>query len=125
MVRLATADAHGRPHLVVVTFALAGDRLFTAVDQKPKTTRDLRRLRNIRENPQVAVLADHYEDDDWARLWWVRGDGTARVLDDPGEQEPALGLLGDRYAQYRADPPGGPVIEVVITRWTGWAASAT
>lgn len=123
VVRLATADAGGRPHLVVVTFALSGDRVFTAVDKKPKTTRDLKRLRNIRENPAVAVLADHYEDDDWSRLWWVRGDGTARVLTRPGELERPLALLRERYPQYRADPPHGPVIEIVIDRWIGWAAS--
>ncbi|MQA94245.1 MAG: TIGR03668 family PPOX class F420-dependent oxidoreductase, partial [Streptosporangiales bacterium] len=117
VVRLATADAAGRPHLVVVTFALDGDRLFTAVDQKPKSTRDLKRLRNIHENPAVAALADHY-DEDWTRLWWVRADGTAHILTDPAEMAPPLALLQERYAQYRADPPDGPVIAVEIARWT-------
>ena len=57
------------------------DRIYSAVDAKPKSTTDLRRLRNIRANPWVAVLADHYEDD-WGALWWVRADGRATVLDD-------------------------------------------
>src|SRR3984957_10362018 len=66
--RLATAGLDGQPHLVPFTFALGRhpgqeDRIYSAVDAKPKSTTDLRRLRNIRANPRVAVLADHYEDD--------------------------------------------------------------
>ncbi|MBO0786795.1 MAG: pyridoxamine 5'-phosphate oxidase family protein, partial [Actinobacteria bacterium] len=61
--RLATTGADGQPHLVPVTFALDGDLLYTAVDAKPKTTRQLRRLRNIRGNPRVSLLADHYQED--------------------------------------------------------------
>lgn len=113
--RLATTGADGAPHLVPVTFALDGDRVVIAVDHKPKRTRELRRLRNVRENPRVALLADHY-DDDWTRLWWVRADGLARV-----ETEwPARGLR-DRYEQYRRVPPGGPYLVVEVERWTGWA----
>ena len=122
--RLATTGADRRPHLVPVVFALAGETLYTAVDDvKPKATQRLRRLRNIAENPAVALLADHY-DDDWSALWWVRADGTARVAkpEDP-EAGRARALLGERYPQYRAAPPPGPVIVVVVERWTGWAAA--
>jgi PPOX class probable F420-dependent enzyme len=122
--RLATAGADGRPHLVPVVFALDGDTLYSAVDDvKPKASIiRLRRLRNIADNPAVALLADHY-DDDWAALWWVRADGTARLL-DPGEAEAARarGLLAERYPQYRDAPPPGVVIAVDVARWSGWAA---
>ncbi len=101
--------------------ASPGDRIYSAVDAKPKSSTDLRRLRNIRANPRVAVLADHYEDD-WGRLWWVRADGQATILDDPAAMAQALALLAARYPQYRAQPPGGPVISIRVTRWTGWAA---
>ena len=76
--RLATTGADGQPHLVPVTFAVDGELIYVAVDHKPKTTVNLRRLRNIRENPRVAVLADHYAPD-WDTLWWVRVDGRASV----------------------------------------------
>lgn len=120
VVRMASTDLTGRPHLVVTTFAVEGDRVFTAVDAKPKTTRDLRRLRNIRADPRVAFLADHYEDD-WTRLWWVRADATAEVVDDPAAMSRPIALLRERYPQYRAAPPEGPVIVAEVERWTGWA----
>ena len=120
--RLATVTEAGRPHLVPVTFAVDGDRIYVAVDAKPKSTRHLRRLRNIRANPQVAVLADRY-DDDWAALWWVRADGRAVILDDPRQMAGPVALLAGRYPQYRELPPAGPVIEITAERWTGWAAA--
>jgi PPOX class probable F420-dependent enzyme len=70
------------------------------------------------------VLADHYEDDDWSALWWVRADGRARVLEDTTAPEAvrALELLRERYAQYREHPPQGPVVALDVERITGWAA---
>jgi PPOX class probable F420-dependent enzyme len=121
VVRLGTADADGRPHLVPITFAVDGDQIYTAVDHKPKRSRDLKRLHNIREDPQVAVLADHY-DDDWARLWWVRCDGRATVLTGDSAMSGPVRLLVDRYEQYRQTPPAGPVIMISVERWTGWSA---
>ena len=115
--RLATVGAGGRPHLVPVVFALDGDTLYSAIDDaKPKATLRLRRLANIAANPAVALLADHYEDD-WSALWWVRADGTARVI-EPAEPEAARarGLLVARYEQYRAVPPPGAVIAVAVER---------
>jgi PPOX class probable F420-dependent enzyme len=122
--RLATVGAGGRPHLVPVVFALDGDTLYTAVDDvKPKATTRLKRLANIAANPAVALLADRYEDD-WTALWWVRADGTARLL-DPGDDEAARAraLLAARYPQYADAPPPGVVIAVDVTRWSGWAAA--
>ncbi|RSM97635.1 TIGR03668 family PPOX class F420-dependent oxidoreductase [Nonomuraea sp. WAC 01424] len=116
--RLATADAGGVPHLVPVTFAVLGDDVVFAIDHKPKTTYDLRRLRNIRANPRVSLLADHY-DDDWTRLWWARADGTATIR-EPGH-DAALRALAGKYEQYRGRPPEGPVVVVAVSRWSGWA----
>ena len=120
VVHLATADETGCPHVVVATFAVDGERVYTAVDAKPKSSRDLKRLHNIRENPRVAVLADHYEDD-WTRIWWVRGDATATIIEDPDGMALPIALLQERYHQYRDDPPAGPVIAMTVEHWTGWA----
>ena len=98
--RLGTADAAGRPHVVVVTFAVEGDTIYTAVDQKPKSGPDLKRLRNIGENPWVTMLADHYSDD-WDTLWCARADGRAAILADQRQMAEPLRLLASRYWQYR------------------------
>jgi PPOX class probable F420-dependent enzyme len=121
--RLATAGADGRPHLVPVTFALRDGTIGIAVDHKPKRSPALRRLANIAANPQVSLLADEY-DEDWSRLWWVRADGAARVVDAGSERTAALDALTARYEQYRAHRPDGPVILVAVDRWTGWAYSS-
>jgi PPOX class probable F420-dependent enzyme len=116
--RLATVGRDGRPHVVPICFVVEGDTLYTAVDEKPKRTRRLRRLENIEANPRVEVLIDHYEDD-WSRLWWVRLRGTARIVDDPR----ALELLAAKYPQYRERPPAGPVIAVAIEERVEWTSS--
>jgi PPOX class probable F420-dependent enzyme len=112
---LATIDAEGRPNLVPVTFVLEGDVFYTAVDHKPKTTRDLNRLANIRRDARVTLLVHSYEED-WDNLWWCRLNGSARIVDDVPES------LGVKYEQYRERLPAGPVIAVTIQQWTGWSA---
>lgn len=118
--RLATADAAGRPHLVPIAFAVAGDTIYSAVDAKPKRSRALRRLANVRENPAVSLLVDHWDEEDWERLWWARADGVGRVL---GPEEPeatrAVELLRERYPRQR---DAGEVLAVDVVRWSGWAA---
>lgn len=117
--RLATADAAGRPHLVPIVFAVQGDRVYSVVDAKPKRTGALRRLANVRENPAVALLVDHY-DDDWSSLWWARAEGNARVLEpDQPEARQAVRLLTQRYPQQQA---AGAVLAVDVARWSGWSA---
>jgi PPOX class probable F420-dependent enzyme len=120
--RLATADAAGRPHLVPVVFAVDGDRVYTVVDAKPKRTTALRRLRNVAENPYVALLVDEYDDADWSTLWWVRAEGRGRVLDPAVDDEAqrAVELLRARYPQQQVV---GAVLAVDVTQWSGWSAS--
>jgi PPOX class probable F420-dependent enzyme len=122
--RLATVASDGRPRLVPICFVLAGPVIYHAVDHKPKATRRLARLADLAAEPRAAVLADHYEED-WSALWWVRADGRARVLEDvrEGEAARALDLLAERYAQYRAHRPAGPVVALDVERFSGWAAS--
>jgi PPOX class probable F420-dependent enzyme len=119
--RLATVDPDGRPHLVPIVYALEGDTLYSAVDEKPKRSRRLRRIENARARPDVAVLIDRY-DDDWTQLWWVRLRGRARVLDRGEEAEHALAILREKYPPYRDEPPGVPVLAIEVDEWRGWEA---
>ena len=103
---LSTVNTDGSPHSVPICFALDGDFIYFAIDHKPKRTRDLRRLQNIASNPSVAVLVHHYEHD-WARLWWVRADGTATVLGDGEESQRAVApsiLRSDHVPGMKAQP---------------------
>ena len=116
--RLATNGPSG-PHLVPIVFALADDAIVTAVDHKPKKTRRLQRLYNIERDPQVAVLTDHYEPD-WSRLWWIRADGIAEILDTGLRFEAALDRLVAKYPQYRSNRPTGPVVHIRVRKWSAW-----
>ncbi|RLL67015.1 TIGR03668 family PPOX class F420-dependent oxidoreductase [Streptomyces sp. Z26] len=122
VLRLATADAEGRPHLVPATFAIRGDVIGIAVDHKPKTSTRLKRLRNVESNPAVSLLVDHYSDD-WDALWWVRADGAARVAAAADEGE-LVSILVDKYPQYQEVHPAGSMMVIEVSRWSGWQARA-
>jgi PPOX class probable F420-dependent enzyme len=119
--RLATADAQGVPHLVPVCFAIIGDSLVVSVDEKPKRTDiPLKRLRNIGENPHVAVTVDRW-DEDWRRLAWVMLRGRAEILTVGEEHDVAQSRLRERYPQYRSmDLAPLPVIALRIARVLSW-----
>ena len=104
-----------------MVFALAGDTIYSAVDAKPKRSTSLRRL----ANPRVAVLVDHY-DGDCNELWWVRADGSARIL-EAGEPEDrdAVARLVERYCPYHGRPPRGPVLAINVARWSSWSAAGS
>ncbi len=118
--RMATITANQTPDLVPIVFAVEGEHVYSAVDPKPKTHRELMRLRNIRNEPRVQLLVDEYSED-WRRLWWVRADGIARTVGTGPERDRAIELLRTKYPQY-ADLEGdfGAAIVVKVVRWTGW-----
>jgi PPOX class probable F420-dependent enzyme len=129
---LSTLTPAGQPHAVPVTFTLLAssdpavpDRLVTAVDGKPKTTRELARLRDIRAEPRVCLLTNDYAEN-WAELWWARADGTARVIpadtSTTDERGPLLAALATKYPQYRGAAPTGAVIEIAVHAYAGWMA---
>jgi PPOX class probable F420-dependent enzyme len=120
---LATADATGAPHVVPICFALVDETVYVAIDEKPKrgAPTQLRRLRNIAQNPQVAVVADVYDDDNWSRLGFVLMRGRARVLIGGEEHRLALQALRARYPQYRSMAlEQRPVIAIHIEKVTSW-----
>lgn len=120
--RLATVDGTGHPHAVPICFARIADNVYFTIDAKPKrnTSRPLKRLRNISENPQVAVIVDHYEPD-WSRLGWVMLRGRAEVIEAGPEHDRAQAALIERYPQYRDMPIAGlPVVAIRVTSVASW-----
>jgi PPOX class probable F420-dependent enzyme len=123
--RLATADRASVPHAVPLCFWFdGGTRFYFVIDEKPKrlTRGGLKRMRNIAENPQVALVVDHYEED-WTRLAYVLIHGAARVLADRDEYLLALRNLRDKYPQYHAmalDPDRNPMVVIEAARIHRW-----
>ena len=117
--RLASVRRDGAPHIVPIVFAVDGDRLAFAIDEKPKRTRQLRRLENIEFEPRVSIIVDHCEEP-WSRLWWVRADGRAALGRDEATSRLATDLLAAKYEPYRQRPPAGPVVIVEIDAWRFW-----
>ena len=117
---LATADGRGVPHVVPVCFAIDADTLYITIDEKPKRGVRLKRLRNLDANPEVALVADHY-DEDWTRLGWVMLRGRAEILLGGTEHDRAQALLSRRYPQLQAMAIAGlPVIAIRIARALSW-----
>lgn len=117
---LATVRADGRPHVVPIVFAVDADLVYSMVDPKPKHSLDLVRLRNIAANPAVSLLVDEY-DESWERLWWVRADGSARVVERGPQRDTAIGLLRAKYPQYETwTSPFGAATVITVERTTSW-----
>lgn len=123
---LATADAQGAPHLVPICFVFDGDHFYSALDQKPKRipVTGLKRVKNILSNPEVALVVDQYEED-WGRLWYVLVRGKALLIQSGEEHRRAIGLLREKYPQYRdMQPEKNPIIKITPTRITSWGKAA-
>jgi PPOX class probable F420-dependent enzyme len=120
---LATADLAGVPHVVPICFAIVGETVYVALDEKPKRdddVRGLRRVRNIVDNPRVAIVSDVY-DEDWTRLGFVLLHARARLIDSGAEHAEAVRALRLRYPQYREMRlEQRPVIAAEIERVSVW-----
>lgn len=122
--RLATADAAGAPYVVPVCYAFDGERIYTALDGKPKSVAAgrLKRVRNIRANPNVALLIDDYSED-WSALAYVMVRGVAAIVEDGAERQRAEDLLRRKYPQYESLlEPGCAVIRIAPRRVAGWGS---
>jgi PPOX class probable F420-dependent enzyme len=120
--RLGLLDDDGAPRVLPVTFALAGGRVYSAVDDKPKRRPGVvARVRFLRARPRAALTVDRY-DDDWSQLAWVQLLGTVEVLDDPALRPDAMAALAAKYAPYRERPPDGPLLELTVTRALCWSS---
>jgi PPOX class probable F420-dependent enzyme len=125
VLRLASVAADGQPHVVPCTFAIdSSERIVIGIDSKPKSSLNLKRLRNITANPRVSLLVDFYADD-WVQLWWARADGVATVERSGAEQAEDWRLLRAKYPQYEGQVLDGPVIAVRVTAWSGWSYRTT
>mgnify|MGYP001253493537 CR=1 FL=1 len=119
---LASGDGSGAPHVVPICFALEAGIIYTAIDAKPKRVdaRGLRRVRNILENPQVALVFDRYVED-WSRIGYVIVTGQGTLTEDENKRLMAEHALRVKYPQYHEMlPVGCPVIRIEPSRVVSW-----
>ncbi|PYS03519.1 MAG: TIGR03668 family PPOX class F420-dependent oxidoreductase [Acidobacteria bacterium] len=120
--RLATADAAGQPHVVPVVFATDGRNIYTPLDEKPKRVqpRELKRVRNLFENPKVAFIVDHYEEE-WTQLSWLLVRGTGTLVENGEAHVTGVRLLQKKYAQYeKMSLKDRPLIVIAPSDVTSW-----
>lgn len=121
----ATTDKLGQPHVIPICFVYDGKHFYSPIDEKPKriAPTKLKRLRNIADNPNVALVIDRY-DEDWRKLGYVLIFGKARLLRSGDKHQRAVKLLRDKYRQYRLMAiQARPMIVVSPKRFVNWAAA--
>ncbi|HEY7454771.1 MAG TPA: pyridoxamine 5'-phosphate oxidase family protein [Thermoleophilaceae bacterium] len=121
--RLAYVDDNERPRVLPVTFALSGNAVWSAIDEKPKRPGEPARVRYLRRRPEAALVVDEYSDD-WSRLAWVQLLGRVTVLpaDEPLAAD-ALAALAAKYEQYADRTPPGPLLRLDVERALQWRAA--
>jgi len=121
---LATASSAGAPHNIPLCFWFDGARFYFVIDEKPKRASGtgIKRMRNIAENPRVALVIDHYEEN-WQQLAYVLIHGIARIVDDADEYARAIQQLRHKYSQYRAmtlTQDKNPLVRIEPERVHAW-----
>jgi PPOX class probable F420-dependent enzyme len=100
--RLATIDfEEAKPHIVPVVFAFDGDYYYIPLDKKPKRNNNperLRRVRNIQNNPNVALLIDEYNED-WSKLFFVMIQGKGLLIRKFSRQDDVMNVRGRLWKQ--------------------------
>lgn len=122
--RLATVDRSGEPFAVPICFVVDGDRVYSVIDEKPKRTQRLKRVRNIEETGRATLVVDHYEDN-WQQLGWVMLRGDAAIVEPGTEHAAAIASLRDRYPQYLTMTlDEAPLLRIEASHATEWWAEA-
>ncbi len=122
--RLATVDGLGRPLVVPICYYFDGGFIYTPIDKKPKraSPKELRRVRNIIENPNVSLVIDEYYED-WTKLCYVIINGRAEIMESGEEYQNSLRLLSEKYTQYADMKLSGlslPAIKIIPERIISW-----
>jgi PPOX class probable F420-dependent enzyme len=105
-----------------------GNQIYFVIDEKPKAPgKTLKRMRNIAQNPEVALVVDLY-DEDWTRLEYVLVRGRADVVAERAEYDRVLSLLRARYPQYEAmrlASATNPLVRITPATVHHWRARVT
>jgi hypothetical protein len=117
---LCTTNAAGGIDAVPTCLAVVGTRIATPIDTvKPKATTDLARRANLERDANATLLCEHWDADDWSRLWWVRARLVRLPVPDIDEYETALRA---KYPQYRT-VAFAAILVFGVADVVGWSAA--
>ncbi|MFC0315459.1 pyridoxamine 5'-phosphate oxidase family protein [Gordonia phosphorivorans] len=122
---LATVHPARGVDAVPVVYAVHDGHVGIPIDLiKPKSSTRLQRERNLAADPRATLLVEHWDADDWTRLWWVRAELRWVGEDAAGREDALAELLEQRYAQY-AGRPFARILVLRVVRLTGWSAAVS
>ena len=125
---LSTASSTLQPYVTPVVFIVQKNNIFVPLDNKPKTknVKQLKRVKNIEENPKVSFLVDHYEED-WTNLWFVMIIGNAMLVEMNGKTQELRkefrkihSMFLKKYSQYTKFSIGNIYIKIRIDKTIYW-----
>jgi PPOX class probable F420-dependent enzyme len=116
--RLGLLDEEDLPRVLPVTFVVWEGAVWSAIDRKPKRPGEPARVRRLRRRPSASLMVDRY-DEDWTQLAWLELRGPVSI--EP--LGPALEALAEKYPQYVAERPQGPLLRLAPERYACWRAS--
>jgi PPOX class probable F420-dependent enzyme len=125
--RLATVDSENcKPYLVPVVFIYDGNNFYIPIDEKAKRSKpeNLKRVKNIHTNPNVALLIDEYNED-WKKIWFIMIHGNASLINNIESKQNRLiqrvhRLLYEKYPQYLTTGVGKFCIMIRPQRVINW-----
>ncbi len=121
--RLATVDQKSYPYIVPVVFVFHKNSFFIPLDYKTKTVnpKNLKRVKNIQKNPNVALLIDKYQNN-WKKLFFLMIHGKATVIDGKNRKlmDKVHKLLISKYPQYKKIGIGNSCITIQPKKVTFW-----
>jgi hypothetical protein len=123
---LCTLHPDRGPDPQPVVYAVSDDgHVGVPIDRiKPKASTRLKREDNLENDPRGTLLIEHWETEDWSRLWWVRAD-LRHVGNPPASLTNELAERLARAVPQYADKPFHRVLVCRIVGVTGWSARDT
>jgi nitroimidazol reductase NimA-like FMN-containing flavoprotein (pyridoxamine 5'-phosphate oxidase superfamily) len=119
--RLATSTEECEP--VVRPVWSVFDGVFVYIASDPDTPK----LEHIEANPQVSLVFDDYDKNNWSIIKGIRVQGEAEIIWKGKEYRYAHDLLKEKFPEYQT-PEGGwkegdiPIIKITPISFTKWAA---
>jgi hypothetical protein len=121
---LATLHRDRGVDAVPACFVIEGDLVAIPIERvKAKRSADLQRARNLRQDPRAVLLCEHWDGDDWSRLWWVRLNLRSSA-DESDSRERLEALLRRKYPEYE-DAPFDAILTLRIVDVSGWSADSS